>query len=1440
MKGVTQFPLQPSPVGEHIIAAAKRRYIDATSNHSLEKQVCTQCLSQGMLLYTQVHPTDKVDICSDCLRELSRGKTPVISLANNMWIGDIPPELSILTLPERVLIARYFPTAYIVKLYPKNGGVGFDPHNLTSGVHGNVTTYPLDVNILAHLIVGQKLPPHPQILAATIGITFVGMKGIPEKAIKVEIDETNLQALPLDDIPSQLWQVAKIDDDPTSIEEESRVRCSFNRLNKFSLWLLTEDVMLSDPTVNLDAVEEADVLLMQAHGMLDVDASNVSDSQLMAIALQNTAEVLYEAERVQVKHGSVFVNEYPHTRHTTRKRFKGTVTDPNHLLGAFPVLFPYGLGGFKVDRVQSVSYEKHTQWALQYADNRFRSDLQLIFQLFSIIVKQQIFQATTIKHRGGTWPAIFQPSDQDIQMTSVCMQVLTGMDIDLDDFVAEAGPDNATCSYKITCDPLAAAKCFHFTIQSLLQDILGIAAHECRGSNKILHQTGILSDIKAYIRTVESQGRGMLHFHLLLWLEDAPTSQEMSEVLKREEFRERVRAWLTQNIMADIGGLSTSSIEALPQKNNFSFSRPKDPYIEGYDQHKGAEIKKLARSLLVHVCKGHSCIKPSRSSSKCKQGAPFQQSKEAWITEAGQWGPKWLHPYVVGFNGTCLLLLQCNHDIKLLTNTYDTSGIVWYIMLYATKKQQKTANVSAVLAKWLAFQSAQEQHDSGVDKLHRRMINQCANALGRDQEFSVPEVISYLMGWGDRYISHNYVTIYWDAVVYSLKAHFPQLQNVSHRQAIELCDDVAVSTSLGEERERCMMATEAGLSLRDQADKRHEKQKITESPTGWAKTLPQFIGQWFPHQTKGSGYELYCASMLALFQPWRSLYDLKPTDKSFEQAFEIFTVTVFKEDLRIMDNIDYYYLSAEAANVSDVHANEGPVHKLAELVDEDITLNPDVNPSQYVQDDKDVVLSPDLIEHALDSVYTPKDHLFAHQTMQIALAIKIFEETSQERDSWSSIASITTSEQLQQCTEWEDYVKGYIRGQENGHQRRSQTPLSLPSITNTDVNGNPAISPDPAGISYIKKATHLQPQAAVTLNTEQGRAHEIIKVHMLSNLHTEWPPQLLMVVNRAGGTGKSALIDAIMSTAVSLEVPHWIQNTVMTRYLIVNEFSMVTKKMIKSLVGACNKEAFGGMNIIFFSDLHQFPLVMPKSALYHIGPSHQMGNLGWHLFERFTTIVTLTQQMRVRDQVWIDMLQHLCDACTNDDVTMLADMVEDIIASDREPLKPGQVLRTMVKGVKHTGRLATHTQLAVGMKAMVLLNIVTEADIANGTCGEITNTILDSQEPRHNWVTGEVDLVFPSTCVIIKLDHSTFPQIPGLGPKEVPISLSQTSFAFQNGDGSKTTIRWQQFAITPAYAFTDYKVQGQTIEYVIIDLAEPTQNALNPFNAYVALSRSRG
>lgn len=122
-----------------------------------------------------------MSLCHDCHEKLSKNQIPPLSIANNMWIGNIPFELSVLTLLERMLIAKYLPAAYIVKLYPKSeDGQYLDSSALNSKLQGNVLTYHLDQEQIAHMIKGNQMPQSVEILAVVIGVTFVGLRNLPE------------------------------------------------------------------------------------------------------------------------------------------------------------------------------------------------------------------------------------------------------------------------------------------------------------------------------------------------------------------------------------------------------------------------------------------------------------------------------------------------------------------------------------------------------------------------------------------------------------------------------------------------------------------------------------------------------------------------------------------------------------------------------------------------------------------------------------------------------------------------------------------------------------------------------------------------------------------------------------------------------------------------------------------------------------------------------------------------------------------------------------------------------------------------------------------------------------------------------------------------------------------------------------------------------------
>ena len=63
---------------------------------------------------------------------------------------------------------------------------------------------------------------------------------------------------------------------------------------------------------------------------------------------------------------------------------------------------------------------------------------------------------------------------------------------------------------------------------------------------------GILGPIKAYFGTVESQGRGSLHLHMLIWLDHDMRPADLKENIQDDHFREKLKAYLEDIIKEDL------------------------------------------------------------------------------------------------------------------------------------------------------------------------------------------------------------------------------------------------------------------------------------------------------------------------------------------------------------------------------------------------------------------------------------------------------------------------------------------------------------------------------------------------------------------------------------------------------------------------------------------------------------------------------------------------------------------------------------------------------------------------------------------------------------------------------------------------------------------------------------------------------------------------
>ncbi|KAF7328015.1 ATP-dependent DNA helicase [Mycena kentingensis (nom. inval.)] len=897
----------------------RTRFIDRTGNEPLRKGVCIVCarslflfdldacaphelpaqellhpthpnpaheLHDGMLLHLE--PSRSADeqtyACKACLAKLRLWQRPALSLANNMWIGRVPFALSALTFAERLLVALYLPAAYVVKLYPRRRGrTSWDEESIQKGMKGNVSTYRLPSSQIADMVAGNIMPRPAVVLAATVSVTFVGggktpltvlpglfcvRRGRVLQALRwlrannrlyecVEISDSRLAELPEDGVPEEISSNVRYSDD---VDAAQREHASYVPLDDDGETYGSDEECseLGDGEERLaegtdrgrgagdeDGDEELHtfdphVFPLEANGSVDVAGDTVTDADLFAYAADNLMQTQQPA--YAVRRGSTFVNEY--AREDNGVRTDGGPTNPNHMMGAFPRFIPIRDG-----RTRSGSY----------SDGRFRRDFYFMFLAFGVVQKRQVCrsaalqvkrsvfvkyksafarltaadfkaasaeearripisnpvvralrrQLTTLRSRvAGTdesriairaqvWGMTLRFNPPSLWATinpadtaDPIAQVLAGADIDLDRFVATAGPDSATRSRRIAADPFAAAEFFHYAVTVILEEIFGIS--------------------------VSPQGK-------------------------------------------------------------------------------------------IHM--------------------------------------------------------------KLVTNGADTRDITFYITLYIAKRQVQAANASALLAAANAFNARLTARQAECRDRHKRLIQQCANALSRQHEFSAPEVVSYLMGWGDRYLSHSYVRIYWDTICGMLRDRFPELNEsyvddrvvdstmrvpdaadteplvpiIASEGVFKLTDQLKEYTDRGDELDDMsfydyFVRTRDGSVVADTDNRPCEGGRVPNHRVPYLRSSGRkrcrvlrdveqevnlhFIGRWFPRATDPNR-DMYAAQMLLLLMPWRHLEELKGNETSFGDMLDTFLATASPRVRAIVENIQYFYDCSDRAMERTEEAADG-------------------------------------------------------------------------------------------------------------------------------------------------------------------------------------------------------------------------------------------------------------------------------------------------------------------------------------------------------------------------------------------------------------------------------------------------------------------------------------------------------------------------------------
>ncbi|CAF4661916.1 unnamed protein product, partial [Didymodactylos carnosus] len=132
-------------------------------------------------------------------------------------------------------------------------------------------------------------------------------------------------------------------------------------------------------------VQNNTIIPVQTSGVLDVNGSSVHSGDIHYHLLQklkvDSAQTIDSANEIES-------GDEPEAQHNTREtkenetenifqiprsdRPSNEYSNPDLLIGLFPTLFPYGVGGLEdTSRKTKVSFKKHVEYLLSYHDRRF-------------------------------------------------------------------------------------------------------------------------------------------------------------------------------------------------------------------------------------------------------------------------------------------------------------------------------------------------------------------------------------------------------------------------------------------------------------------------------------------------------------------------------------------------------------------------------------------------------------------------------------------------------------------------------------------------------------------------------------------------------------------------------------------------------------------------------------------------------------------------------------------------------------------------------------------------------------------------------------------------------------------------------------------------------------------------------------------------------------
>jgi len=332
------------------------------------------------------------------------------------------------------------------------------------------------------------------------------------------------------------------------------------------------------------------------------------------------------------------------------------------------------------------------------------------------------------------------------------------------------------------------------------------------------------------------------------------------------------------------------------------------------------------------------------------------------------------------------------------------------------------------------------------------------------------------------------------------------------------------------------------------------------------------------------------------------------------------------------------------------------------------------------------------------------------------------------------------------------------------------------------------------------------------------------------------------------------------------------------KLLIIDEISMVSNnrllhihQRLKEIFGTSSSKLFAGISIIVVGDLHQLPPIQQKPIFCRYDNNAYNLSHPWHEFK----MIELVEIMRQKDdQPFIELLNRLRVAQhTQTDICTIQSRAVDVNDKNNYPfnelhvwaenkpvmdynsrrlqeiLMPLYVLqavdqypknvskheieRVLSKGRSYTGGLDLEVSIKEGARVMLTNNVDISDRLINGQLGTVARILVNEMTQKPTIVYIKFDDERAGNLVI---DKST--DIFAIENKVVPIKPILAKIKLNPGKRSSPEIERLQFPLALAWACTIHKVQGLTLNKIVISFELSKQRSFNYGQTYVALSRA--